>query len=73
MRHPPFARGPASGRDYCDKDGARALAAMIRAAWTSCGYDVEVVVERGYNTGSDDVLHVVRMPTLINGLPAKIG
>lgn len=68
-RHPPFQSGPAAfTRDYTTKEGAGALAGMIRDAWRKCGHDVPVHVE-AVAPGNPKTTWTVRMPTLIGGLP----
>lgn len=69
MKHPPFQCGPAAfGRDFTTKDGAHALAGMIRDAWARCGHDVPVHVEP-VAPSNPKTTWTVRMPTLIGGLP----
>lgn len=73
--HPPFCPGPASGREWSTKEGARALGNIIQAAWKSCGHDVPVeIVCTARDKDGNHVFWAVAMPTLINGLPTrKIG
>lgn len=51
--------------DWFTWDGAHELARRIRTAWAECGHEVIPVVQRmeGYDG------YVVRLPTLVNGLP----
>lgn len=69
MKHPPFHSGPAQFmRDYTTREGAAALAAIIRDAWQRAGHDVEVVVEP-VMPGNPKTTWTVRMPTLLRGMP----
>lgn len=74
MKHPPFCGDPASApqRKWDDQAGAQNLAARIRQAWKVAGHDVPVVVLET-QPGHADTLYCVRMPTLVNGLPARVG
>ena len=70
MRHPPFRGGPAMGGDYLTKEGAGRLANMIRLAWAKVGHDISVSVEpSGAALLEKNQFYIVRMPTLLNGLP----
>ena len=70
MRHPPFRGGPALGGEYLTKEGAQRLANMIRVAWAKVGHDISVSVEpSGQALLEKNQFYVVRMPTLLNGLP----
>lgn len=70
MRHPPFRGGPALGGDFLTKEGAQRLADMIRFAWAKAGHDISVSVEpSGQALLEKNQFYVVRMPTLLNGLP----
>lgn len=69
MKHPPFNPGPAAfARDFTTKDGANALAGIIRDAWRKCGHDVPAHVEP-VAPGNPNTTYTVRLPTLIGGLP----
>ena len=72
MRHPPFCGDPAAApqRKWDDATGAQKLAARIRAAWLAAGHDVPVHVIETV-PGHPETLYAVRMPTLVNGLPAR--
>lgn len=70
MRHPPFRSGPAMGGEFSTKEGAERLANIIRQAWARAGHDVSVSVEQSGSPLLDKkAFYVVRMPTLLNGLP----
>ena len=74
MKHPPFNGNPAAApqRRWDDAAGAQKLAAIIRAARAKAGHDVQVIVLETM-PGPPDTLYTVRMPMLINGLPARVG
>lgn len=66
-RHPPFHAGPVTVDDReTETDRAHRLARIIREAWAKCGHDIEVRVVS--HAGHP----VVRIPGLINGLPARV-
>lgn len=70
MRHPRFCGGPALGGEFLTKEGAQRLANMIRLAWAKVGHDISVSVEpSGAAVLEKNQFYVVRMPTLLNGLP----
>ena len=73
MKHPPFNAEAAARpqRQWDTMEGAQRLAARIRAAWKAAGHDVPVVVLETV-PGHPDTLYCVRMPTLVNGLPARL-
>jgi hypothetical protein len=66
-KHPRFvsAAGPINERET-EGDRAHRHAAMIRAAWARCGHDIDVRVVSINQTPT------VRIPGLINGLPARV-
>jgi hypothetical protein len=78
-RHPPFySDGPgyAAAGEWMTEQGAHALAARIAAAWAKCGVTMRTeVVECGRINhapkGTGNAIYTVRMPTMLNGLPAK--
>jgi hypothetical protein len=74
MTHPPFNgyAAPRPQREWDTKDGAHRLAAIIRGAWADVGHDVPVVIVET-NPGHPETHYSVRMPTLVNGLPAGRG
>lgn len=74
MTHPPFCAGPAeSVTDYMTKEGAHKLAALIRAAWARVGVPIETeIAELPLRRSRDRSVFVVRMPGLVNGLPARM-
>jgi hypothetical protein len=49
------------------------LAARIRDAWARIGIDVQPVVEEGYPPDGrrKEQVYVVRLPSLVNGLPLR--
>lgn len=58
------------GGDFLTKEGAGRLANMIRLAWAKAGHDISVSVEpSGQALLEKNQFYVVRMPTLLNGLP----
>lgn len=70
MRHPRFvSRVERSNGDFCTRDGAERLAAMIRAAWARAGHFVTVEVVQITPVGHKDPLFAPRMSGLVNGLP----
>jgi hypothetical protein len=74
MKHPPFVgvSPERSTREWMTRAGASLLAERIRDAWRRVGVDVQPVIEQGF---SDDrrreAIFVVRLPTLVNGLPVR--
>lgn len=78
-KHPPFySDGPgyAAAGEWMTEEGAHALAKRISAAWAKCGITMRTeVVECGTikhaPKGMGVKLWTVRMPTMLNGLPAK--
>jgi hypothetical protein len=73
LRHPPFSKRPggAAMRDYVNRDGAHALAVIIRHAWRHAGFLVEpevfVLPKMGPRDERD--IYGVRIPGIVNGLP----
>lgn len=65
-RHPAWFGGPVTVNER-EPEGERAHrhARMIREAWARCGHDIEVVVI------SEGGQPAVRIPGLVNGLPAR--
>ena len=75
MRHPPFC-GASPDRytgEWMTRPGASMLAARIRDAWARIGIDVQPVVEEGYPQDGrrKEQVYVVRLPSLVNGLPLR--
>ena len=69
MKAPPFSSAPAKmAHDFSTQAGAQVLADMIRAAWLRAGHDVRVEVAET-QPGHPHTSYVVRMPSLLNGLP----
>jgi hypothetical protein len=74
LPHPPFCGDPApsgGNHDWMTKFGARDLADTIKAVWKRAGHDIEVVVEAIPRSGKVEPHYVVRMPTLVRGLPTR--
>ena len=73
MKHPPLvSRRQVTVRECLDEEGAQRLAQKIRDAWARCGVNVETqIVQVTPKTVRADPVFGVRLPGLINGLPAR--
>ena len=65
--HPPFrdSAGPVP-ENATEYDLAHRHAGMIREAWARAGHEIEVRVVEHHGA------YLVRMPGLVNGLPARV-
>jgi len=72
MKHPPFVgvSPERSTREWMTRAGASLLAERIRDAWRRVGVDVQPVIEQGLDQRREAIF-VVRLPSLVNGLPVR--
>ena len=70
--HPPFCPSPPRHRfDTLTEEGARRLAAQIKAAWAKVGYDVKTYVERGIGLDGASSSYFVVRSDLFRGMPRR--
>lgn len=68
---PPFQSAPIhDDRDCSTREGADALAAMIRSVWMKAGYEVDVWVDEAVNLHNGTFAFCIRSD-LFNGLPRR--